>query len=256
MAPTRECNGWVAGRGKPQAAAVDYDHGNNLHTVAGAGIALPLLLGDFRPQSVLDVGCGTGTWLRAALDLGIADVCGIDGAQLPAEALHVPADRIRICDLQAEWGLDRRFELVLCLEVAEHLPPESAAAFIGKLTDCGDRIFFSAANPWQPGQHHVNCQWPAYWQALFNRRGFVCRDVLRWKIWNESPVEPWYRQNLFLAEKDEAAGKEPRIPGAIHPDYMRAACEHWRNERQGLLVVVASWLDRHLRRIFGMKPIE
>ena len=238
-------------------SGVDYDHGCNLHTVAGACAALPLLLGDLRPQSLVDVGCGTGTWLRAALDLGIADICGLDGVRLPTEALHVPEDRIWICDLQGGWGLDRKFDLVLCLEVAEHLPPESAEALVEKLTGCGNRIFFSAANPWQPGQHHVNCQWPAYWQALFNRRGFGCRDSLRWKIWEEARVEPWYRQNLFLAEKDEfAAGKEPRIPGVIHPDYMREACAHWRNERQGLLVGIAGWLDRNIRRILGIKQLE
>ncbi|HMP96074.1 MAG TPA: class I SAM-dependent methyltransferase [Kiritimatiellia bacterium] len=210
-------------------------------------MALPLLLGGHLPASILDVGCGTGTWLRSALDLGISDVFGLDGVALPPEQLHVPEDRIRIVNLLSDWEVTRTYELVISLEVAEHLPPEAAGEFVRKLTNCGDRVFFSAANEWQPGQNHLNCQWPVYWQELFNRCGFACRDTLRWKIWDDHRIEPWYRQNLFLAERDAEAGSEPRIPRVVHPDYMPSACEQWRLRRQGLLVALAERVDRLVR---------
>ncbi len=237
--------------------AVDYQHGSNCHTVQGADAALSKLFEDGHPESLLDVGCGTGTWLRAALDNGVRDVSGIDGIPVPPDSLHVPPDRIVIRDLRDEWAFGRRFDLVLCLEVAEHLPADAAASLVQKLTGCSDRIYFSAANPWQGGQHHVNAQWPAYWQALFNANGFVCLDSLRWKLWQDDRIEPWYRQNIFLAEKNEAAaGKEMRIPAVVHPDCMRSIVAYWRYSQQSLLEAMAHWVYHTLRRMFGAEQDE
>lgn len=218
--------------------------------------ALACLLDGWRPADLLDVGCGNGTWLCAAMQLGIEDVAGLDGVALPQEALHVPAQLVRHCDLGGTWGVTRRFELVLSLEVAEHLSPDAATGFVQSLTSCGDRIFFSAATPWQEGQHHVNCQWPEYWQKLFNQHGFACRDVLRWKIWNDSRIEPWYRQNIFFAEKHPEAGREPRIPGVIHPDCMASACRYWRAKNRSLLVSIAEGIDRSIRRLLRIPCYE
>jgi hypothetical protein len=117
------------------------------------------------------------------------------------------------------FRLDRRFDLVLCLEVAEHLEGAQAEILIDSLVCHSDVVLFSGAAPGQPGQHHVNCQWPEYWQHLFNTRGYVCSDRIRWTIWNDSRVEPWYRQNIFVASLNPtAAGKEPRILPVRHPE--------------------------------------
>ena len=48
--------------------------------------------------------------------------------------------------------------------------------------------------------------------------GFSCSDEIRWKIWNESRIEPWYRQNLFIARRSAEAGTEARILPVIHPE--------------------------------------
>ena len=209
--------------------AVEYDHqaARELHSVEGAREALRVLFREEFPKSVLDVGCGIGTWLRAALDLGAQDVVGIEGVDLPADELMVPKELIRRADLNQPVELGRTFDLVLCLETAEHLEPESAATIVDTLTRHGSRILFSAAVPGQPGMHHVNCQWPAYWQALFNERGFACSDAVRWILWNNKGVEAWYRQNLMLATRDEAlAGKDPPIDAVIHPEMLLEAWDH------------------------------
>ena len=171
--------------------------------------------------SLLDVGCGTGTWMRAALEYGLQDVLGVDGVHPPAAQLHVPPTLVCSADLTRPWSADRRFDLTLCLEVAEHLDPGAADTLLDTLISHSDRIFFSAACPGQPGQHHVNCQWPAYWQERFNHRGYVCTDAVRWQIWDLPSVDPWYRQNLFLATRDPAiAGNETRIRPIIHPEML------------------------------------
>ena len=84
-----------------------------------------------------------------------------------------------------------------------------------------DRVVFSGACPGQSGQHHVNCQWPEYWQSLFNAVGYTCDDSIRWKIWNIDEIEPWYRQNMFVATRTpDRAGEEPRIKAVIHPQML------------------------------------
>ena len=197
---------------------IDYNHKANRHTQAGPRVALPLLLGSSRPQSLLDVGCGTGTWLKAALELGTPAVFGIDGIELPDQQFLASKSSFKKVDLSAAWDLGRRFDLAMCLEVAEHLPAHAAELLVKSLTSHADKIIFAAACPGQEGQGHINCQWPAYWQAWFNEYGFRCEDSLRWRIWEEGKVEPWYRQNLFMATKDpDQAGIEPRIHRVLHP---------------------------------------
>ena len=68
----------------------------------------------------------------------------------------------------------------------------------------------------------MNCQWPEYWQLLFNARGYVCDDAFRWEIRNIQEIEPWYRQNIFIAKlSPKLAGHEPRIRAVVNPDMFR-----------------------------------
>jgi hypothetical protein len=198
---------------------ISYHSHSNLHTLDGARRGLERMLVGREVSSLLDVGAGVGTWLAAARDLGVRDIAGIDGVRSDAVDLHVDADIIATADLNDVVFLGRRFDAVLCLEVAEHLDEASAPALIETLCRHSNLIFFSAAAPGQHGEHHVNCRWPTYWQAYFNTFGFVCRDELRASIWDDGAIEPWYRQNAFVAHFDpEAAGTEPRIRHMIHPE--------------------------------------
>jgi SAM-dependent methyltransferase len=198
---------------------IDYSHSQNVHTLKGPMAAFPRLFPQGMPTSILDVGCGNGTWLRAASNLGVPDVFGVDGVETSPQKLLFDPKQFKRYDLTALIELGRRFEVVLCLEVAEHLEATVAPVLVESLTKHSDKVVFSAACPGQPGQHHVNCQWPEYWQALFNARGYACEDSLRWQIWSVKDIEPWYRQNLFIAVKDfSTAGKEERIRPVVHPD--------------------------------------
>jgi hypothetical protein len=217
---------------------VDYDHDRNLHTVTGARAGLQLLFRTRLPESLLDVGCGWGTWLRAALDLGVPDILGVDGAAISESDFLCPYKYFRRQNLCEPWDLKRRFDVALCLEVAEHLPAGAAPGLVASLVKHADVIVFSAAAPGQPGQHHVNCQWPEYWQEMFNSHGYACDDAIRWRMWNNSDVEPWYRQNIFTAMRAvETAAREDRIQAVIHPAMFDAALE---NERKKNAVEIVS----------------
>ena len=209
---------------------IHFDHTKNRHSVMGAKTALVEIFGKKIPKSVLDVGCGIGTWLKAFEELGTIKIEGIDGEKIPENQLLIRKDRFSERDLTKSINLKRKYDLVLCLEVGEHLHKKDANTMIRNLTRHGDAILFSAACPGQGGQNHINCQWPIYWQEKFNINDFECFDYIRKKIWNCSEIEPWYRQNIFLAKKSKKAGKEPRLNSLMHPEiFSKKNCEFDKN---------------------------
>lgn len=165
---------------------------------ASACAVLPRLIELLAPQSIVDVGCGIGAWLRVARESGIDDVLGLDGPWVRPDELEIPPDCFLATDLTAQPDLGRKFDLALSLEVAEHLPPSKAEDFVDLLTTLGPVVVFSAAVPGQGGGGHTNEQWPGYWSSLFARRGYEAVDCLREEFWEDDAVEWWYSQNLIL----------------------------------------------------------
>jgi len=159
---------------------------------------LGLLFDIYRPNSILDVGCGLGIWLSIAKKLGVTDVYGIEGPWLNPNQLRIEPEFVTIQDLEQPFHLDRSFDLVICLEVAEHLPPKTTETFISSLVSHGDIILFSAAIPYQGGRNHVNEQFPSYWADLFNKFDFIPIDFIRKQIWEDKHILWWLRQNILL----------------------------------------------------------
>lgn len=159
---------------------------------------VPLALDLVPARSVLDVGCGVGTFLRVFAEKGVADIQGVDGDYVPRERLLIDPTRFRGQDLSLPLDLGRRFDLAMTLEVAEHLTDDKAGLFVDNLCRHADVVLFSAAIPGQGGTHHVNEQWPSYWRRLFDARGYRAYDPFRAILWDDESIEYWYRQNLVL----------------------------------------------------------
>ncbi len=202
-----------------------YKHIEEEHNVHAATEVVPYLMQVFNPASVLDVGCGIGTWLSQFKKAGVKRITGIDNPYVNVNLLlrYLRKEEFSPHDLTRPFDLKQRFDLVMSLEVAEHLPETSAAAFIESLTKHGDIIIFSAAVPYQEGQNHINEQWPEYWQALFHKHGYVAFDFLREEFWNNKKVDIWYRQNMIIYAKPSNQLLENFSPAVnklakIHPE--------------------------------------
>jgi hypothetical protein len=194
---------------------------------------LDIVLSHYRPASALDVGCGLGTWLRTLRARGVTDLEGVEGPWLDAGLATDPDLPIQKLDLENGFELGRRFELAICIEVAEHLSSAAAASFVASLLRHAPVVLFSAAVPHQGGHHHVNEQYLPYWLDLFGRAGARPLDVIRPQIWDEPDMFVWLRQNLVLFATDAALAAHPRLtaalqaarqppPSMIHPDLYAA----------------------------------
>jgi SAM-dependent methyltransferase len=172
---------------------------------------VPLVIELVKPASVIDIGCGTGAWLSTFWENGVEDVWGVDGGYVTEKLLRIPAERFIQANLGRPLRIDRKFDLVVSLETAEHLPSKCAKTFVNSLTKLGHVVLFSAAIPYQGGENHINEQWPEYWAALFSDEGYVVVDALRGKVWNNQAVEWWYAQNTLIFVAQDRLGEYPLL---------------------------------------------
>jgi Methyltransferase domain len=174
----------------------------------------------------VDVGCGRKTWLSVFAEHGIADAVGMDGDYVDRRTLLIPPDRFVAHDLTTPLRLHRTFDLVVSLEVAEHLPVACAGEFVASLTSLGSAVLFPAAVPGQGGTHHVNERWQDYWAALFAQRGYGVVDCVRWTAWARHDVEPWYEQNTLLYVTPERLRTKLALLGMRRPGLDELAVVH------------------------------
>ena len=181
----------------------------NAGSTSSAQVVCPIVCGWLTPTSVLDVGCGAGAWCKVWGQSGIHDVTGVDGDYVDSTSLLIEPQNFLSRDLSQSFDLERRFELVCSLEVAEHVPLSSSPIFVANLVRHTDVVLFSAAVPGQGGEFHVNEQPLEFWRKLFASHGFRCFDPLRPRIVTDRRVEPWYRYNTLLYVREERCGSLP-----------------------------------------------
>ena len=181
---------------------------------------VPILCEALQVQSVLDIGCASGTWLSVWRSAGIVDVHGIDGDYVDRERLEIPPSHFTSADLTQPFSLGRTFDLVQSLEVGEHICPEASELFIDQMVKHSNRfVLFSAAPPGQGGEHHVNERSFEFWRDLFRDRDFLPFDYLRPLVLNDKSVCFWYRLNTLLyVRQDRVSELDPRVLNTKVPD--------------------------------------
>ena len=182
-----------------------YDNKFYEGSLAGSGLSAQHILGIlyqiYKPSSVIDFGCGRGSWLAVAESLGSSKLKGIDGHWVSAE--DILSEKIDFSPVNFEQKLDvsGKYDLCMSLEVAEHLNEIQAEPFIKTLCSVSDVVLFSAAIQHQGGAGHINEQWQSYWIKLFESNAYQCFDIFRSSVWENPEVAWWYRQNTFLFVK-------------------------------------------------------
>jgi 2-polyprenyl-3-methyl-5-hydroxy-6-metoxy-1,4-benzoquinol methylase len=163
-----------------------------------------IIISYFNPSSIIDIGCGSGIYLKAFNDLGIKDLLGYDGSENAIKTSLLPG-KIKIYDLRKPLKLDQKFDLCICIEVAEHIENKYSEQLIETLTNLSDTIFFTAAPPGQGGTDHINEQPNSFWIDIFEKKGFRFINFLTNKIrkeMKENKVIFWIANNLMIFKKE------------------------------------------------------
>ena len=183
-------------------------HNNTLYS---AETIIKLVSEYVSPKSVADLGCGVGTWLEVFTRFGVEDVLGVEGNWVEDEKIVIPLEKFKKVNLEEELKLDRKFDLAISLEVAEHIHEEYAELFVKNLTNLAPVVMFSAAIPLQGGKYHVNEQWPDYWREMFLKQDYLMVDAIRPHVWNDERIEMWYAQNTFIYVHKDEIDKYPAL---------------------------------------------
>jgi SAM-dependent methyltransferase len=185
----------------------DILSGSYRSAVVVSDILLPIV----PVRSVVDIGCGTGAWLRAFEEHGVKEIMGYDGEYVQKDVLEIAPSSFcakNICELDS---IPKKFDLALCLEVLEHLPDKVGKKIVRLMCNTTPLVLFSAAIPGQGGTNHVNERWHDYWHREFQENGFRVIDCIRPRILTNKEVELWYRQNIFLYASQSAFEKYPGL---------------------------------------------
>jgi cyclopropane fatty-acyl-phospholipid synthase-like methyltransferase len=180
-----------------------------------ARVVVPIIMHLYGPQSMLDVGCAYGEWLYLARMINTEMRClAIDGSHVQhremVEGIFLEAD--------LEKGipyLPRKYDVGMCLEVAEHLTPTAGHQLVKWLCSHAKTIIWSAAIPLQGGVHHINEQWPEYWRQEFMKYEFHPTTEIRELIWQNPLVQPYYRQNIITYTKGKGGDNTLDV---VHPE--------------------------------------
>ena len=135
---------------------------------------------------VLDAGCALGLLVEALAERGI-DAHGIDISEYAIAQAHASIrDRVRVRSLTAPDSFDGRYDLIVCIEVLEHMPAAEAAVALTNLCAHTDDVLFSSSPTDYRETTHLNVQPPEAWAEAFAREGLL-RDL----DYDASYITPW-----------------------------------------------------------------
>lgn len=200
---------------------------NDLAAVASsASRVVPFLLQQLPPTaSVIDFGCGVGTWLHEFVSQGVGKVVGVDGDHVERRLLAVDPGAFVAMDLRSPRAVgSEHFDLALCLEVAEHLPEPAGVELVAVLAASADAVLFGAAIPGQDDLHggtgHITLRWPSFWAEKFAAHGMYPDDCVRRAFWTSHPdVTFHYPQNALLYRRVQTDRIGPL--DVVHPELAR-----------------------------------
>ena len=188
-----------------------YDEKYYKHVEQGmahsAKVMAETLMAVFKPETLIDIGCGSGALLGEFKLRGI----NVQGLEYSSAAIQICEKRgllVQRFDLESGVRIPpaAKYDLCISTEVAEHLPAVLAGVYVETLCGHSDVCVITAATPGQGGTDHVNEQPHEYWINLFTSHNFSYdskqSEFLR-KTWKDGGAEKWYWKNALVFIRNE-----------------------------------------------------
>lgn len=132
------------------------------------------IVSDINPRSVLDAGCAFGYLVEKLREHGV-EAWGLDISEYAIQNVH-PSAKPYCWVGSITDPFPKKYDLIVSIEVFEHIPTRDSAKAIANLCQFSDDILFSST-PFDFNEStHVNVQQPEYWAQQFARHGFY-RDL-------------------------------------------------------------------------------
>jgi SAM-dependent methyltransferase len=177
------------------SVGMDREHAFDL------GVCMEIVALAKRTDKIIDLGCGKCDYTNKLLDLGF-DIVGIDGNPITPQYCS-RSDKIRVCDLTSDIVYETSYDLVLCLEVAEHVPAQyedSLIRNIDRAVNPGGTLLLSWGVEGQPGYGHVNCRNNDYVKNVFTKFGYTSNEAIENNI-REKASLPWFKNTIMVFSK-------------------------------------------------------
>ena len=152
------------------------------------------------PESVLDVGCGDGRYCAIFQACGWDNIVGLEGTP-GVKDLGVFNNIIEV-DLTKSI-IPIPSELVVCLEVGEHIPRKHEQTLINNICNCcTNHLVISWAVPGRGGSGHVNTRQNEYVIGQFEDRDMVWNEDMTLKLRDKCYFK-WFKSSLLVFDRGE-----------------------------------------------------
>ena len=169
---------------------------------AASEIVTSIVLKNFSPESIIDIGAGDGIWLSTMAKKGRAR--RLTAVDLPGSRfgllknLEFPVELLTMNFEDHMLQNHKAYDLAICVEVIEHISTDRALLLLDWISQNCRTIIFSGATTGQGGTHHINEQSQSYWLSAMMSRGLVPCDNLRPALLNSRIVPSYYQNNVFF----------------------------------------------------------
>ena len=231
-----------------------YHIGRNDMTRYAAQVVIGELIKIMDIKTAIDLGGAIGVWIdELKKQLGEKFISGyvVDGDYIKDE-IKLVKDNYITHDLEERFSIDKKFDIAISLETAEHLTPERGESFVEDLTKLSDVILFSACIPVGESIDHLNEREVSYWAKLFDMNGYRAFDIIRPNIQHKKNIPWWYRNNIILYCKKDSVLVEhfekikleqPVYDGIIWDEYeTRLKVSHEFNKVSRLYRMLLQWI--------------
>ncbi len=239
-----------------------------------AGIAARIVA-EIGPATALDAGCAMGL-LVEQLRLRGVEAEGLDiSAYAIANAPEAVREHVRVASVAEPF--ERRYDLIVCIEVLEHLPRPEAERAVVNLCCHSDDILFSSSPLDYKEATHFNVNPPEYWADLFARQGFF-RDldfdatfITPWAARFRRRADPPHRvirdyerhlwelrrenadlRQLALEQREQLAAAHARAVDAVHQLQQRNAATGELASYAARLETELALKNAHIARLEGL----